>query len=192
MVRCELEKQLKFLSQNVRGLNHDKEEELVDFMCTNNIFACGIQETWRLGSDITENNGFVVVQHGCEQKRRRKGRTSGGVAIILSPVAKKAWISAGSQFFHFGDRILAVRLNLPDAKKRLVKIFFVVAYFPIGAAKKQVRQDFFLQFEQCISSCSDEEVLLVAADANSSMGTRSSVHDGVLGPFGIKYCNKAG
>ena len=62
MVRCELEKQLKFLSQNVRGLNHDKEEELVDFMCTNNIFACGIQETWRLGSDITENNGFVVVQ----------------------------------------------------------------------------------------------------------------------------------
>ncbi len=138
---------------------------------------CGIHETWRLGSDITENNGFVVVQDGCEQKRRRKGRTSGGVAIILSPVAKKAWISAGSQFFHFGDRILAVRLNLLDAKKRLVNIFLVVAYFPIGAAKNQVRQDFFLQFEQRISSCSDEEVLLVAADINSSMGTRSSAHD---------------
>ena len=117
MVRCELEKQ--FLSQNVRGLNHDKEEELIDFMCTNNIFACGIQETWRLGSNITENNGFVVVQHGCEQKRRRKGRTSGGVAIILSPVAKKAWSAAGSQFFHFGDRILAVRLSLSDAKMRM-------------------------------------------------------------------------
>ena len=89
MVRCELEKQ--FLSQNVHSLNHDKEEELIDFMCTNNIFACGIQETWRLGSDITENNGFVVVQHGCEQKRRLKGRTSGNMAIILSPDAKKAW-----------------------------------------------------------------------------------------------------
>jgi len=189
-MRCELEKQ--FISQNVRGLCGDKEEEFLDFMRINNIFVCGIQETWRLGSNISENNGFVVVQHGSEKKRRKKGRISGGVAIILSPEAKKAWISAGSQVLHFGDRTLAVKLDILDARNRVVKIFFVVAYFPIGAASTQVRQDFYSQFEQCISSCSADEVLLVAADTNSSMGIRSSVRDGVLGPFGVEYCNKAG
>ena len=68
-MRCELEKQ--FISQNVRGLCGDKEEEFLDFMRINNIFVCGIQETWRLGSNISENNGFVVVQHGSEKKRRK-------------------------------------------------------------------------------------------------------------------------
>jgi len=47
-MRCELEKQ--FISQNVRGLCGDKEEEFLDFMRINNIFVCGIQETWRLGT----------------------------------------------------------------------------------------------------------------------------------------------
>ena len=189
-MRCELDKQ--FLSQNVRGLCSDKEEEFLDFMRTNNIFACGIQETWSIGSGIFENNGFVVVKHGSEKKRRRKGRISGGVAIVLSPDAVKSWVSAGSQVLHFGDRILAVRLDIPDAKKRVVKVYFVSAYFPIGAASSQVRQELYLQFEQCISSCSADEVLLVAADANSSMYIRSAVRNGVLGPFGVKYCNKAG
>jgi len=93
---------------------------------------------------------------------------------------------------HFGDRTLAVKLDIPDARKRVVKIFFLVAHFPIGAASAHVRQAFYSQFEQCISSCSADEVLLVAADTNSSMGIRSSVRDGVLGPFGVEYCNKAG
>ena len=192
-MRCELDKQ--FFSHNVRGFNADKEEELLDFMCENNIFACGIQETWRPGCDVPkvhENNGFVVVHHGREQKRRKKGRFSGGVAIVLSPDAKKAWSSANSQIFHFGDRILAIKMHLPDAKKRMVKILFVAAYFPIGAASTSVRQEFYSHFEHCISSCSDDDVLLIAADTNSSMGTQSAARDGVLGPFGLKYCNKAG
>lgn len=192
-MRCELDKQ--FFSQNTRGLNDDKEEELLDFMRINNIFASGIQETWRPGigaPSIHDNNGYVVVHHGREQKRRKKGRFSGGVAIVLSPDAKKAWNSANSQTFHFGDRILAIRMHIPDEKKRLVKIFFVVAYFPIGAASPSMRQEFYLQFEQCITSCLADEVLLIAADTNSSMGTRSNARDGVLGPFGVKYCNKAG
>ncbi len=65
MVRCELKKQLKFVSQNVCGLKYDKEEELVDFMFTNKTFACGNQtKTLRLGGDITENNAIMLVQLG--------------------------------------------------------------------------------------------------------------------------------
>ncbi len=43
---------------------------------------------------------------------------------------------AGSQILQFGDRILAVLLNLPgpDAKKAADEIF-IVKYFPIEAAK---------------------------------------------------------
>ena len=85
-------------------------------------------------------------------------------------------------------------MHIPDEKMQLVKIFFVVAYFPIGAASPSMRPEFYLQFEQCIPSCFADEVLLIAADTNSSMGTRSNARDGVLGPLGIliKYCNKAG
>ena len=74
-------------------------------MCTNNIFACGIQESRRLRSDIAKSIGFVVLQYGFEQKRRRNRRFSGSVTIVLSPDAKNAWNSAGSQVFHFLDRI---------------------------------------------------------------------------------------
>ena len=68
----------------------------------------------------------------------------------------------------------------------------MVAYFAIGAASHSVRQEFYLQFAQWIASCLADEVLLIAADTNSSMGTRSYARDGILGPFGIKYCNEAG
>ena len=72
----------------------------------------------------------------------------------------------------------------------MVKNFFIVANFLIGAAPLPVRQEFYLHFEKYISSCPDYEVLLVAGDNNSSMGTRSASQDGVLGQFGLKYCSK--
>ncbi len=80
-------------------------------------------------------------------------KTSGGVATILSPFAQKAKSAAGSQYFNFCDRIYTVWPNPPDAKKRLVKIFFAVAYFSNEAEKTQLRQDNLLQFEKHISSC---------------------------------------
>jgi len=84
------------------------------------------------------------------------------VAIVLSPDAKKAWNSANSQTFHFGDRILAIRMHIPDEKKRLVKIFFVVAYFPIGAASPSMRQewvpDLMLELESSVRSVSNTAI----------------------------------
>jgi hypothetical protein len=41
-----------------------------------------------------------------------------GVGIILSPGAQKAWTLAGSQVLHFCARIMAIRLQMEDAKGR--------------------------------------------------------------------------
>jgi hypothetical protein len=43
----------RILSQNIHGLNDGKKEELVDFICTNNIFAFVIDETRRLRKVIS-------------------------------------------------------------------------------------------------------------------------------------------
>jgi len=76
-------------------------------------------------------------------------------------------------------------MHIPDEKKAL-------AYFLNCAPSPSMRQEIHLQFEQFITTCLADEVLLIAADTNSSMGTRSLAQDGVLGPFSVKYCNKAG
>jgi hypothetical protein len=63
-----------------------------------------------------ENNGFVVVDRGRIQPRRRRGVYSGGVAIDLSPDAEKSRCAANLEFLHFGRLILAIKMLLRDTK----------------------------------------------------------------------------
>ena len=63
-----------------------------------NIFAYAVQETWKRGDALYEKYGFLVIQHGSDVQPS-KGHPSGGVAIILSPDARKAWIAAGSSVY---------------------------------------------------------------------------------------------
>jgi len=93
-MRCELE--YTFFSQNVRGFGSlEKEEEVISFMRRNRVFAYALQETWRSGTQETCIHGFAIIQHGlpCPIKRKQ-GRLSGGVAIVLSPEAHCTWKKA--------------------------------------------------------------------------------------------------
>jgi hypothetical protein len=83
--RSEL-KYVQILSQNTQGFNADKEEIILALMQQKNIFAFAIQETWRLGNDISEKYCYYIIQHGLDSKPKR-GHPPGGVAIILSPDA---------------------------------------------------------------------------------------------------------
>jgi hypothetical protein len=83
-------KYVQILSQNTQGLNTDKEEMILDVMKQKNIFAYSIQETWRIGNEISEKYGYYIIQHGSDSKSNGKGRVSGGVAIILSPAAVRS------------------------------------------------------------------------------------------------------
>jgi hypothetical protein len=112
-------KYVQILSQNTQGFNEDKEEIILALMQQKNIFAYAIQETWRLGNEISEKYGYYVIQHGSES-RPKKGHPSGGVAIILSPDAIRAWIKAGSSVLHFG-KSHSRRISLSSLKWRTSK-----------------------------------------------------------------------
>jgi hypothetical protein len=65
-------KYVQILSQNTQGFNEDKEEIILALMQQKNIFAYAIQETWRLGSDISEKYGYYIIQHGSDSIRTPK------------------------------------------------------------------------------------------------------------------------
>jgi hypothetical protein len=80
-----------------------------------NIFACAIQETWSLGNEISEIYGCYIIEHGSKSKPKRD-HPPGGVAIILSPDAVRAWIKAGSCVLQIGNRTFAIKLEMEDIK----------------------------------------------------------------------------
>ena len=108
----------RFVSHNCRGLNDKKKdgiEALVEWATTGRIYATGLQETWREGTNTESNNGWLLVTHGLKTKICKRG--SQGVAILLSPEAKLAWKKAGEEVHTFGDRIVAVRLQQQDTPR---------------------------------------------------------------------------
>ena len=137
-----------------------------------NVFAYAIQESWKLGDGLYEKYCFLVIQHGPDIKLSR-GHISGGVAIILSPDARKGWIAAGSCVRYFGDRILAVNPLLMDANEKPVSAVLVSAYASIGAAKEAFRHDFTTELERCMEAPKSNEVFLICVDAKASMGLRT-------------------
>jgi hypothetical protein len=83
---------VQILSQNTQGLNEDKEEITLAIMQQKDIFAYAIQAAWRCGNEISDIYGYYIIQHGSDSKPS-KGSLSGGVAIILSPDAVRAWLN---------------------------------------------------------------------------------------------------
>jgi hypothetical protein len=61
-------KYVQILSQNAQGFNADKEEIILALMQQKNIFAYAIQETWRLGNEISEKYSYYIIQHGSDSK----------------------------------------------------------------------------------------------------------------------------
>ncbi len=122
-----------------------------------------------------------------------------GVAIVLSRQARKAWEIAGSGVLYFGLRIIAIRLHIIDPKGKVVKLFLVSAYAPVGAAPQEERTEYQEQFQECIDACAKDEVLVIGTDANASAGVRAKHddpfavgRDQVRGPFGETHENNAG
>ena len=138
-------------TQNVQGLTgKDKRLEslvdpIVDLMINNNIMVYCIQETWTLGSGITLVRGHRVLRHNQDERAiGTKGRIPGGVAIILSPPAAKAWIAAGSKpqittqmDSPFVGRFIRVKLRYPrinQYKKKVrgnITLFIASIYHPV-------------------------------------------------------------
>ena len=190
------ESSVKFYVHNVRGLkSEDKVEEIIQHMRAHNILVYCALETWRSGDLTSENKGFLIFEHG---PPTQVGRGSGGVAFFLHPLARQAWIAAGSKppsLFGLVDgcaRVMALRLLFTDPRGRPLPVFLVAAYAPVSTCSLETKDEFLDVLTTCLSNRRSDEVLLLGADMNASLGVRRSHHDTVLGPHGVPHVNEAG
>jgi hypothetical protein len=78
------------ISQNVRGFNHTKEEDLLTRLKERGTWAACLQETWRAGGLTQwENDGYVFIHNGLVELPCPRGAQ--GAAVVLGPKARKAW-----------------------------------------------------------------------------------------------------
>jgi len=179
--------------QNAEGFkSEEKWEELAMKVRRWKMFAVCIQETWRHGDCQLESHGVYFIGHGYAEPKCSRG--SGGVGIMLSEEAKEAWIAAGSVVLHFGSRIMAIRLTLMDARDRAVELMLVSAYAPTSSHSAAERQAYADNEDRCFKACRPNEVLVMMADVNASLGVQQPAADGedadtVLGPFGLPRVN---
>jgi len=175
---------------NVRGLSDEKLEEVVEHMKRRRLYVYVMQETWRVGDFQQESDGFLFINHGHPERRCNRG--SGGVGFVLSPNARLAWEAAGSKVMYYGERIVAIKLKIPDASGREVDVMMASAYAPIGASPVEERETFLAELAECENACGANEVWAASIDANASLGTRRDDKCKVLGPAGNTWVNKAG
>ena len=91
-----IESNVTVFSQNVQGSKdpiviehaiHISKQDQIDIFC--------LQETWLTGKWSKRIDGWTIFHYGPEEATCNRG--SGGVAIILSPKALRAWKKAGSK-----------------------------------------------------------------------------------------------
>jgi hypothetical protein len=137
---------IELFGQNTRGLKtDDKLEELRGVAAKRKAYAVGVQETWRIGQGTLDSRGWKFVTQGKTEMTCNRG--SGGVGILLSPDAVRDWEAADSEVLLFGERILAVRLQLKDADKRSVRVLLASAYAPVSSAPQAERDAFLSELE---------------------------------------------
>ena len=119
---------------------------------------------------------------------------SKALALLLVNGVVAAWKEAGS-ILYFGGRIIAIRLQLRDTSGKLVCIFLVSAYCPVGSSDSEKWEEFLAQFDSCMARKSCRDVLIIGIDSSSSIGTMQRGENPTMpaiGPHGCKHLNPAG
>jgi exonuclease III len=93
-----------------------------------------------------------------------RGRASGGLAIVLSPAARRAWADSGEEVYHLSSRVLAVRLTVRDGEDKGLEVVVACAYAPTTAAEKN---EFPEQLRACIASRRSHKALVTGGDFNA-------------------------
>jgi len=157
-----------------------------------------LQETWRLtDNDLWDHDNYLVVEHGLSVKNFRHG--SLGLAIVLNGRCRAAFERAGYQKTNFGDRVMALRLMFRDDPGQKLLFYIVNACTPYdaGASKsRSLMERYYDDLHDCLSTRSAGEILILATNANASMGIRPRDSDDetlrVVGPHGNPHTNWAG
>ena len=157
----------------------------------------GLQETWRTGVEEITQDGYTFL--GVAPMRQDSRRGVCGVGLLLSPMAAAAWRAAGPTNLHtdVGPRVMAARLVVEDMERRQLGIFQVVAYAPASGAAVEEHDAYEAAFSEVIARRKPEDVLIVCADTNASIGRgrlngSPSERYSAVGPHGIDHMNGAG
>ena len=153
-----------------------------------------LQETKWFGCEVYEVQGSVILTSGRSVPGNGEAvRRGEGVALVLRGIAIQAWRRGGKQWRAWSPRCVSVCLQLN--KHTTSKLHVVSVYAPTWAASRDVKEAFFQELENVISSIPSSECYVLLGDFNARVGSRGSVSDqwdGVRGPHGLGVCNDAG
>jgi len=200
------------VSQNIRGVQGffepdgrsrdlGKLEILTRVLLEQHIDVYLIQETWLTGDWIRIINGVTVIHHGPDTPTSRRG--SGGVAILLSQSATKAWTFAGRpdplRPGPIGDahvRFMGIHLLFHPRCNQTQRLFIGNVYAPhsgLAADDPQLLERFYTSIKMHLSRLLPPSTdIVLGGDWNAALGTRSDPTDqSFLGPFGLDHSNAA-
>ena len=145
----------------------------------------------------------MVFRHNQEEREiGSKGRISGGVAIILAPVAVEAWKKAGSKApittpheSPFVGQFIGVKLCFPllDLYDRRIHghITLLVAsvYHPLDEVEHAKFTD---TLSSIMTSLLKSAEFIGGHDVNANLGIRNKMYQKKLGPWGTGNRNMKG
>ena len=162
------------------------------------VFAACLQETWRLGAEEFEQDGYIFLGVAPTQQTRRGSQ---GVAIALSRTAATAWRAAGSPAWRQSPRVMAVRLLVADPRKSKSPLGVLLAngYAPVSSASQAEWDAYYADIAAVLLHAQPGDVVLLSTDANASIGRgslggrdESTRRAGAVGPYGLEHMNDSG
>ena len=173
-------------SQNCLGLKTaTRRTELVAMLRRRGAFVACLQETWRVGTEELQEDGWLFVGSAPASQH---GRGRQGVGIMLSPPAAAALDVTHDDL---GARVVAVRLL--DARDR--GILLISAYAPVSTASDEDWDEYYDSLACAIARGRAGDLVIVGTDANASIGRGSlsgcanDVRAGAVGPYGLDHIN---
>ena len=120
---------------------------------------------------------------------------------MLSPTAAKA---LDERHVDLGPRVVAVRLRVKETGARCksgaqpLGLLFISGYAPMSTAPEEEWDAYLASMAAAIGRARPGDVVVIATDANSSVGrgsldgSSSDERAGAVGPFGLKHINASG
>jgi hypothetical protein len=198
--RAQRRPNLSITSNNCRGFSAKtsiwKRDELAHSMKKHNVDATCLQETWNAEDEDFIIHGYHFFLHGGPSRR-------GGVGIVLSPKAIKAWERAGqpdpikSGNVAGRERTISIELHYLDGANQIVKYFLVSSYAPCTKQYDNTEEykEYLLNLEEKIlQKCPADAMPIICIDANAAISDVNSDNceeasqfpTDIAGKFGVR------
>jgi hypothetical protein len=156
-----------------------------------------LQENHSTKNDDFIINGVQFLLSGAEPDNRERG----GVGIVLSKEANRAWMRAGQpQPIRPGKvvgntRNIGLELHFVDKKGKTCKYFVISTYLPCTLYSDDQYELVLEQLEEVLKKCPKDATPVIGIDANAEIGITDGTEDSrynISGPYGNPRTNTRG